>query len=46
MLTLLAMIEVDRLDGAEPPAEVVVEADALFRRLNVHVAPAVPLSRA
>jgi len=41
-LTSLSLIEVDKLEGVEPPAEMVNESRALLARLKVRAVPPVP----
>jgi ATP/maltotriose-dependent transcriptional regulator MalT len=42
-LTLLSLIELDRLEGVEPPHEIVTESRALLATLKVRAVPPVPL---
>lgn len=42
-LTMLSLIELDRLEGVEPPLDVVNESRALLSRLKVRAVPPVPL---
>ena len=42
-LTLLALIELDRLEGVEPPGEVVAESESLLTSLKVRAVPPMPL---
>jgi tetratricopeptide (TPR) repeat protein len=42
-LTLLSQIELDRLEGVEPPRELVTESRSLLSRLKVRAVPPVPL---
>ena len=42
-LTLLALIELDRLEGVEPRADIVAESGNLLFSLKVRVTPVVPL---
>jgi tetratricopeptide (TPR) repeat protein len=42
-LTMLSLIEVDRLEGVEPPLEVVEESRSLLAKLKVRAVPPVPL---
>jgi hypothetical protein len=41
-LTLNALIELDRLEGVEPPQEFVDESKAALARLKIRALPAVP----
>ena len=41
-LTMLSLIEVDRLEGIEPPLETVTESRALLASLKVRAVPPVP----
>ncbi len=41
-LTLHSLIEVDRLAGLEPPAEVITESESLIARLRIRAMPALP----
>jgi len=41
-LSLLSLIELHRLEGVEPPAQMVNESNALIDRLKIRVVPAVP----
>jgi len=43
MLTLLALIELDRLEGFEPPADMLTESGNLLSSLKVRAVPAPPL---
>jgi hypothetical protein len=42
-LTMLSLIELDRLEGIEPPHEMVTESRALLSSLKVRAVPPVPL---
>ncbi|HSQ79821.1 MAG TPA: adenylate/guanylate cyclase domain-containing protein [Casimicrobiaceae bacterium] len=42
MLTMLSLIELDRLEGVEPPIEMQDESRSLLARLKVRAAPPVP----
>jgi hypothetical protein len=42
-LTLLSLIELDRLEGVEPPLEMVNESRSLLSSLKVRAVPPVPL---
>jgi class 3 adenylate cyclase/tetratricopeptide (TPR) repeat protein len=42
-LTLLSLIELDRLEGIEPPLDVLTESRSLLGSLKVRAVPAVPL---
>ena len=42
-LSLLSLIELDRLEGIEPPLDVVTESRSLLGSLKVRAVPAVPL---
>ncbi len=42
-LTMLSLIEIDRLEGVEPPLEMVNESRALLSSLKVRAVPPVPL---
>jgi len=42
-LTLLSLIELDRLEGVEPPAEIVEESQSLLASLKLRVIPPLPL---
>jgi hypothetical protein len=42
-LTLLSLIELDRLEGVEPAHEIVTESRALLATLKVRAVPPVPL---
>jgi hypothetical protein len=44
-LTLLSLIELDRLEGIEPPLEIVTESRTLLARLKVRTVPPVPIPR-
>jgi predicted ATPase/class 3 adenylate cyclase len=42
-LTMLSLIELDRLEGVEPPHEIVTESRSLLSTLKVRAVPPVPL---
>jgi hypothetical protein len=42
-LTMLSLIELDRLEGVEPPLEMVTESRSLLASLKVRAVPPVPL---
>ncbi len=42
-LTMLSLIELDRLEGIEPPPEMVTESRSLLASLKVRAVPPVPL---
>ena len=42
-LTMLSLIELDRLEGVEPPHEIVAESRSLLSSLKVRAVPPVPL---
>ena len=42
-LTMLSLIELDRLEGVEPPLEMVTESRSLLGNLKVRAVPPVPL---
>ena len=44
-LTLLSLIELYRLEGAEPPSELVTESTALLDRLKIRVVPPILFKR-
>jgi tetratricopeptide (TPR) repeat protein len=43
MLTMLSLIELDRLEGVEPPLEMVEESRAMLAKLKVRAVPPVPV---
>ncbi len=45
-LTMLSLIELDRLEGVEPPFEMVNESRSLLASLKVRAVPPVPLTSA
>ena len=42
-LTLLSLIELDRLEGVEPSLEMVTESRSLLSNLKIRAVPPVPL---
>ena len=45
MLTMLSLIELDRLEGVEPPHEMVTESRSLLASLKVRAVPPVPVPK-
>jgi hypothetical protein len=46
MLTRLSLIELDRLEGVEPPLEMVDENRILLSKLKIRAVPVIPLPAA